>query len=124
MLSLLGALGFTLASLGLYGLVSQTTLERRREFGIRLALGAPGGNIVRLIARHAAAVSALGVGIGLLLSYFGTKLIERMLFGVTRLDPATYLVAIATLTLVVALACIGPGLRALRVPAVEVLRAE
>jgi ABC-type lipoprotein release transport system permease subunit len=47
-----------------------------------------------------------------------------MLFGVSRLDPATYLTAIATLTLVVALACIGPGLRALRVPAVEVLRAE
>jgi ABC-type antimicrobial peptide transport system permease subunit len=123
-LSLLAALGFTLASLGLYGLVAQTTLERRREFGIRLALGAPGGNIVRLVARHAAAVSALGIAIGLLLSYFGTRVIERMLFGVSRLDPATYLTAIATLTLVVALACIGPGLRALRVPAVEVLRAE
>ena len=61
MLSLLAALGFALAALGLYGLIAQTTIERRREFGIRLALGAAGGDIVRLVARHAVIVSSFGV---------------------------------------------------------------
>jgi len=124
MLSLLASLGFALASLGLYGLVAQTTLERRREFGIRLALGAAGRDIVRMVARHAVAVSSLGVVIGLSLSYFGTRVIQSMLFGVSPLDPTVYVAAVATLTLVVALACIGPAWRALRVQAVEVLRAE
>jgi putative ABC transport system permease protein len=124
MLSLLAALGFALAALGLYGLVAQATIERRREFGIRLALGARGANIVRLVAGHAAIVSSLGVAIGLGLSYFGTRVIQSMLFGVSRLDPAVYVAAVATLTLVVALACVGPARRALRVQAVEVLRAE
>ena len=124
MLSLLATLGFVLAALGLYGLIAQATIERRREFGIRLALGASGGDIVRLVARHALTVSSLGVGIGLCLSYFGTRLIQNMLYGVSRLDPAIYLAAVATLTVVVALASFGPALRALRVQAVEVLRAE
>jgi predicted permease len=124
MLSLLAGMGFALASLGLYGLIAQTTIERRREFGIRLALGAAGRDIVRLVARHAMAVSSLGVLIGLSISYIGTRAIQSMLFGVSPLDPAVYIAATATLTLVVALACIGPAWRALRVQAVEVLRAE
>jgi putative ABC transport system permease protein len=124
MLSLLAVLGFALAALGLYGLIAQSTIERRREFGIRLALGAAGSDIVRLVARYAVAVSSLGVVVGLCLSYFGTRVIRSMLFGVSPLDPRAYFAAIATLLLVVALACIGPAVRALRVQAMEVLRTE
>jgi putative ABC transport system permease protein len=124
MLSLLAILGFALAALGLYGLVAQSTIERRREFGIRLALGAAGWDIVRLIARYALTVSSLGGLVGLSLAYFGAQVIRSMLFGVSPLDPVAHLAAIATLLLVVALACIGPAIRALRVQAVEVLRAE
>jgi predicted permease len=123
-LSLLAGLGFALATLGLYGLIAQSTIERRREFGIRLALGAAGWDIVRLVARYAVAVSSLGILVGLALSYFGTRLIRSMLFGVSPLDPEAYFAAIATLLLVVTLACIGPAVRALRVQAVEVLRTE
>jgi predicted permease len=124
MLSLLAALGFVLAALGLYGLIAQTTIERRREFGIRLALGAAGSDIVRLVARYALTVATLGTVIGLSLSYLGTRLVESMLFGVTALDPAVYAAAVLTLAAVVAFACIGPAWRAVRVPAVDVLRAE
>jgi predicted permease len=124
MLSLLAGLGFVLAALGLYGLIAQTTIERRREFGIRLALGAAGMDIVRLVARYAVLVSSIGIVIGLALSYFGTRLIQSMLFGVSPLDPAVYVAAVFTLTMVVAIACIGPAWRAVRVQAVEVLRAE
>jgi predicted permease len=124
MLSLLAALGFVLAALGLYGLIAQATIERRREFGIRLALGAGGSDIVRLVARYALVVSALGICIGLSLSYFGTRLINSMLFGVSPADPAVYAAAVVMLTLVVATACTGPAWRALHVQSVEVLRAE
>ena len=124
MLSLLAVLGFALAALGLYGLIAQSTIERRQEFGIRLALGATGWDIVRLVARYAVAVSFLGVLLGLSLSYFGTRLIRSMLFGVSPLDPEAYFAAIATLLLVVTLACMGPAVRALRVHAVDALRSE
>lgn len=124
MLSLLTALGFVLASLGLYGLVSQIALERRREFGIRLAVGARRGDILGLIARYALMVSGAGVIVGLGLSFYGSRMIQSMLFGVTRLDLTVYVVAVATLVVVVALACVVPALRALRVQPVEVLRAE
>lgn len=124
MLGLLAGLGFALAALGLYGLIAQATIERRRELGIRLALGATGAAIVRLVARYALAVSSLGIVIGLVLAYFTSTVIQSLLFGVSRLDPAVYLTAIGTLTLVVVLACVAPVLRALRVQPVEVLRAE
>ena len=124
LLSLLAALGFGLAALGLYGLIAQVTIERRREFGIRLALGASGRDIVLLVTRFALAVASTGIGIGLALSSFGTRLIARMLFGVSPLDPVVYFSAALTLGVVVAIACIGPAWRAVRVPAVEVLRAE
>jgi predicted permease len=124
MLSLLAALGFVLAALGLYGLIAQATIERRREFGIRLALGAAGRDIVRLVARYAVLVSSIGIVAGVTLSYFGTRLIQRLLFGVSPLDPAVYAVSAITLAAVVAVACVGPAWRATRVQAVEVLRAD
>jgi ABC-type antimicrobial peptide transport system permease subunit len=124
MLSLLAVLGFALAALGLYGLIAQSTIERRREFGIRLALGAVQWDILRLVARYAVAVSSLGVLVGLSFSYFSTGVIQTMLFGVSPLDRHVYFTAIATLLLVVAVACVAPALRAVRVQPVEVLRAE
>lgn len=124
MLSLLGALGFVLAALGLYGLVSQSTIERRREFGIRIALGAARSHIIRLVARYVVVVSSVGIGVGLAAAYFGTRIVEKMLFGVSRLDPLVYAAAIATLMLVVTLASVAPVVRALRVQPVDVLRTE
>ncbi|MEX2270125.1 MAG: ABC transporter permease [Vicinamibacterales bacterium] len=123
-LSLLAALGFLLASFGLYGLVGQTVAERAREFGIRVALGATRRDIARLVARYALAVTAGGVMAGLGLAWIGTRAVDRLLFGVTRLDPAIYVAAVITLVAVVALACVAPVRRATRVQPVEVLRAE
>ncbi|HEX6323070.1 MAG TPA: ABC transporter permease [Vicinamibacterales bacterium] len=124
LLGLLGAFGFVLASLGLYGLVSQTAAERRREFGIRLAIGARPSDIIRLIARYAAAICLAGSAAGLALAFYGTRLVESMLHGVTRLDPAVYATALAALLAVVLLACLVPAIRATGVQPVEVLRAE
>ena len=124
MLTSLSLLGFALAALGLYGLVAQSTIERRREFGIRLAIGAARLDIARLVWRYALTVSSAGALVGVCLSYFGTRVIRHLLFGVSPLDPLTYAAAIVTLLVVVALACIGPAVRALRVQPVEVLRTE
>ncbi len=124
LLGLLGGVGFVLASLGLYGLVSQTTIERRREFGIRMAVGASRRDVVTLVARYAFGVSAVGMAFGLAGAYYGTRIVDTMLFGVDRLDPRVYAVAVLTLLAVVAIACVGPAVRALRVQPVEVLRAE
>lgn len=123
-LSLLAALGFLLASFGLYGLVGQTVAERSREFGIRVALGAKRGDIVRLVARYAVVVSGAGIVVGVGLSLAGTRLLQSMLHGVTRLDPGIYGAAVVTLVAAVALACVTPVLRALRVQPVDVLRSE
>jgi predicted lysophospholipase L1 biosynthesis ABC-type transport system permease subunit len=124
MLSLLGGVALALAGLGLHGLVAQATAERRREFGIRLALGANGGDLVRLVLRHAAVVSVCGTLAGLTMVWLGTRLIEGMLFGVSSLDARVYVAAIVVLCGVVGIACLVPVLHALRLRPVEVLRAE
>jgi predicted permease len=124
MLGLLAALGFTLAALGLYGLVAQATTERRREFGIRLALGAAASDIVRLVVRFAGGVATVGIVIGLGLSVYGTRLVRSMLYGVTALEPTVYLGAVFILACVVAIAVAIPVRGALRVSPIEILRAE
>jgi putative ABC transport system permease protein len=124
MLSWTGVLAFVLAAVGLHGLVAQTAAERRREFGIRLAIGATRGDIARLVARYALVIGVIGTGVGLIVSRFGVKLVTSLLFGVTALDPVVHTLAIVSLVLVVLLACAWPALRATRVQPVEVLRAE
>jgi hypothetical protein len=116
MLSVRAALGFVLAALGHYGLIAQTTTERRREFGIRLALGAARRDIARLVVRFGLVVSSVGIVIGLSLSFYGTRVIQSMLFGVSPLDGVIHVAAIFTLTAVVALACAWPAWQATRVP--------
>jgi predicted permease len=123
-LSLLGGLGFLLAAVGLYGLLAQSVVERTRELGIRMALGARPLDVVGLILRRAVMVTLIGAPLGLVLAFVGSRVIERLLFGVSRLDGWVYLAATGTLALVVLLAGIGPALRATRVHPVDVLRVE
>jgi predicted permease len=123
-LSVLGALGFVLAALGVYGLVAQTTAERTREFGIRMAIGASRLQIARLVLRFAATIAVFGTGAGVALAFFTSKTVASMLFGITVLDPRVYLLAIGALVLIVGAACAVPALRATRVEPVDVLRAD
>ena len=123
-LSILGVLGFVLAALGVYGLVAQTTAERSREFGIRMAIGANRFQIARLVFRFAASIAVIGTGVGVALAFFGSKAVASMLFGITALEPRVYAAAIGALTLVVAAACAVPVARAMRVQPVDVLRTE
>jgi predicted permease len=123
-LGVLAALGFVLASVGIHGLVAQGVIERLREFGIRLAIGASRGDIVRLVIRQAAVIVAIGAPLGLLLSGLASRLIEAQLFGIAPLAPGVYAAAAGALGVAVFVALIGPVRRALAVDPVEAMRTE
>ena len=121
MLGLLGTIGFVLAAVGLHGLIGQTVVERRREFGIRLAIGAAPTGIVKLVLRRAALVLSVGLAAGLALAWSSGRLVESQLFGITSRDPMPYGVAALLMIAVVSLASISPAVAATRVDPIEVL---
>jgi putative ABC transport system permease protein len=121
---LLAALSALLASVGLYGLISFTVASRRRELGIRLALGADGRNVAALIGRYALGIVLFGTVAGLAGAYALSRLLERLLFGVAPSDPASYAAGALLLTAVAALACWFPTRAAMRVDPVGPLRGE
>jgi len=123
-LSILGWLGFVLAAVGLYGLLAQSVAERTREFGIRMAIGSGRAHIFTLVIRQAAWIGALGTAVGLGLAFLGSRLVEAQLYGLTRLDPGVYVLAAASLAVVVALAGLWPARAATRIEPIEALRVE
>lgn len=122
--SMLGWLGFVLAAVGLYGLLAQSVAERTREFGIRMAIGSGRAHIFTLVIRQAVWIGALGTALGIGLAFLGSRLVEAQLYGLTRLDPAVYVMAAASLAAVVLLAGLWPARTATRIEPVEALRVE
>jgi predicted permease len=122
--STFGALALLLASVGVYGLKAYDVSRRTREIGIRMALGATGGDVKRLLLREGLLTTMLGLGIGVLLALGLGKIVSRILYGVSPLDPAVMIVAPAILAAAALLACYVPARRATRVVPLEALRAE
>jgi predicted permease len=119
-----GVLAAVLVMIGLYGLISFITLTRRNELGIRLALGAPKGNILWLVLRQGLKLASIGVAIGLVGAFALTRFLRGLLFGIDPTDPVT-LTAISMLLIAVAsLACWLPARRAARDDPMEALRYE
>jgi len=120
----LGALGLLLATVGLYGIIAYSASRRTREIGIRLALGARRGDVLRMIVRQGMRLTALGVATGLLLAAGATRLLAGLLFGVSPLDGLTY-VAVASVFVAVALVASWlPARRAAGANPAVVLRGE
>jgi putative ABC transport system permease protein len=113
-----------LAATGLYGILSGSVTERMREIGVRCALGASRGSILALVIRQGMALTGVGVFIGLGGAVIASGAIITLLFGVSRLDPVTYLAVIVLLAGVSALACWLPAWRAAQIDPATTLRAE
>jgi ABC-type antimicrobial peptide transport system permease subunit len=117
-----GGLALLLAGLGLYGVTSYAVSRRRTEIGIRMALGAAPGGVVRLVLRRVAWLVAIGVVVGGGVSVWAARFVRTLLFGLEPRDPATLVLAAAVLGAVAALAGWLPARRAARLDPAEVLR--
>jgi putative ABC transport system permease protein len=113
-----------LASAGVYGVMSFSTSQRTREFGVRMALGAKRPDIVRLVLGEGLALAAIGIVVGVSLALPLARLLRALLFGVTSTDPITFVLVSAALLAVAAAACYLPASRALKVNPVDALRLE
>ena len=122
LLVVFGALALVIASLGLYGLLAQTVSARGREIGIRMALGASGRNVMRMVMSRGIVLTGAGVGIGAALAWSVTRAMETLLYGVGAADPLTFGMVAALLAAVSAVACAIPAVRAARVDPMLVLR--
>jgi len=124
MLELFGAVALLMTAIGVYGVISYSVAERAREIGIRAALGAAPGDIVRLIVGGGLAVVAAGLGAGIVVAIAATRFLESSLFEVSATDPATFAAVAGMLLLVALVAQAVPIGRAMRVDPSIALRQE
>jgi len=120
----LGLLGIFLGAIGLYGVIAFVVNRRRREIGIRIALGAERRNILRLVLTQGLTLAAIGTGIGLIASAIAVRLMSSMLYGVRPTDPVAFAVSAALVILVALAACYFPARRAASVDPMQALRSE
>jgi ABC-type antimicrobial peptide transport system permease subunit len=113
-----------LASVGLYGVLSYAVSQRRRELGVRAALGAATPDLVALVVREGMATTAIGLATGLIAAAALTRFMRGALFGVAPLDLASFAAAPAILAIVAVLACLVPARRAALIDPAAALRCE
>jgi len=121
-LSLFGALALFLAACGIYGVLAYSVAQRRREIGVRMALGAQKRDILTLVLRRGLKLTLVGVAIGLAAASALTRIIQNLLYGVTPTDPVTFAAVSLLLVMVALLACWLPARRAANVDPMEALR--
>jgi putative ABC transport system permease protein len=124
LLGLFGGLALLLSAAGIYGVTSYAVAQRAQEIGIRKALGAQSGDVLRLVIRQAMAAVLPGVVIGLAIALASTRVMKSLLFGVSANDPLTFVAIALSLTLVALLACWIPARRATKVDPMIALRCE
>jgi predicted permease len=118
------ALALLLAAIGVFGVVSYTVAQRRREIGIRIALGADGSSVTRMVVARGMALVLVGIAPGLACAYALARFMETLLFGVSGLDPTVLAGTAALLCVVALLACLIPARRAAAVDPMTALRQE
>jgi putative ABC transport system permease protein len=124
LITVFAAVGMILVSVGVYSVIAYTTARRTREIGIRMALGAEGGDVQRLVIKTGLRLVVLGIVIGLAASLGISRLIASQLWGVSAHDPLTLVVVPILLLIIGILACWIPARRATRVSPMKALRYE
>ena len=120
----MGLLGLVLAVVGVYSVVSYAATQRTHEIGIRMALGAAPGDILRMVLRQSLLIVAMGLTAGLAASVVGTRAIANLIVGIKPTDPVTFLTVIFTLSAIALIACWIPARRATRISPLTALRYE
>ncbi len=124
LLSLFSGVALAIATVGIYGVVSYSVARRTKEFGLRMVLGAQGGDVLGLVMKQGAAMVAIGVVAGLATAFALTRLMASLLFGVTATDLPTFAAVTVVLSGVALAACYIPAQRATRVDPLQTLRYE
>jgi predicted permease len=123
-LSSFSSFALLLVAIGLYGVIAYSVSQRTREIGIRLALGAQRGDVMRLVVGEGLRLAGVGVAAGLAAAFFVARVLQSQLFGVTATDPFSYAITALILGAMVLLACYVPARRAARIDPMEALRCE
>jgi putative ABC transport system permease protein len=124
LLGIFAAAAMLLAAIGIYGVIAYAVVQRTHEMGIRAALGASAGNLLRLVLTSGMALAGAGLTVGFAASLVVTRLMSNLLFGVSPRDPITLVVVAALLGSVALIACLVPAWRATKVDPVVALRYE
>ena len=124
LLGIFGVLALLLGSVGIYGVTSYSVAQRTREMGIRAALGATAHDLVQLVASQSMRVVMIGAVIGLVLAFGAARLLTSQLYGVSAVDPLTFIGMPVVLLGVALVAALIPARRATRVDPAEALRTE
>jgi len=124
LVGLFAALALALAATGIYGVIAYTVSQRMHEFGMRIALGAGRGDVLRLVLGQGVKLAAIGTAVGLVGGAALSQLLGNLLYGVKRVDPATFAAVAAVALTVAVVACYVPALRATGADPMQSLRSE
>jgi putative ABC transport system permease protein len=124
LMTVFAVLALVIAAIGIYGVLAYSVNQRTREIGLRMALGAPRGRVLRLIIREGMVVGAIGIGAGIVGALGFSRVLASLVFDVPVRDPLTYLVVAFALTIVAFAACVIPARKASRVDPMVALRCD
>jgi len=124
LLSLFSLLALVLATIGIYGLIHYSVMQRTHEIGIRMALGAERSSVMAIVLRQGLILAVVGLGMGLVLDCVATRLLSKLLYGVQPFDPLSLMSVLFTLLSTAVLACFFPAMRAASIDPMVALRSE